>query len=96
MLAPGPALLSEAASTSYAAAEVLTVWGDHPTAAPSGTRYRAGQFPFWEPATSTTIIHLGHVSEAAQLGDLARAELLEESGVAMHQGMLVSSFPLIT
>jgi GAF domain-containing protein/CheY-like chemotaxis protein/HAMP domain-containing protein len=69
------ALLSDTAATSYAAIEVLTTWGSNPAAAPGGTRYRASQFPFWDAATGTTIIHIDHVSQAGQLDDLARIEL---------------------
>ncbi len=69
------ALLSDSASTSYAAIEVLTTWGNNPAAAPSGMRYRANQFPFWEEVTGTAIVQVGDISQANQLDERARDEL---------------------
>ena len=69
------ALLSDTVSTSYATIEVLTTWGNNLAAAPGGTRYRANQFPFWDIATGTAIVHIDDVSQAGQFDDLAREEL---------------------
>jgi signal transduction histidine kinase/DNA-binding response OmpR family regulator/PAS domain-containing protein len=69
------ALLSETTSTSYAAIEVLATWGDSPAASPSGTRYRAKQFPFWDEATGSVIVHISDVTQRDRLNEMVQEEL---------------------
>ena len=70
------ALLSETASTSYAAVEVLATWGDNVAAAPSGTRYRADQLAFWDAAIGSVIVHIDDVARADNISSLAQEELV--------------------